>query len=403
MINDDFIANIKPEYEPKNLYVKKGDKTYKITIILHLDYISLNISELYKLSQTYVIKLNLKQIKAKHISFSKILSLEEFKNIVIDNIDKKAINITKISEYIIRFELTKYSVHFGLTKKKISNNEILENINIRMEKYEQKLFELEIIKKLKQEIDEIKKKCEILNEENKKLQKKNIEKEKEKEINDKNKELLDLKQELKEIKTYIEKFKIDEVKPLWSKKFSFRYEKEKRKKIEIICKDMNNIISENEEKNGNDIFNENISHYKIDIFAEKDNSIGKKRGRNNNSKTRYDFFGNRNIKRYLTERKSNIKSLENISEESDKSNSFQERNQTDYNIKENENNNYYEKILINKKIFTKKIQKFEFDKRLKKYNIIGNTLSRNNSSKFKTPTKLNDRSSYSEQKKIHNQ
>ena len=158
MINDDFIANIKPQYEPKNLYVKKGDKTYKITIILHLDYISLNISELYKLSQPYVIKLNLKQIKAKHISFSKILSLEEFKNIVIDNIDKKAINITKISEYIIRFELTKYSVHFGLTKKKISNNEILENINIRMEKYEQKLFELEIIKKLKQEIDEIKKK-----------------------------------------------------------------------------------------------------------------------------------------------------------------------------------------------------------------------------------------------------
>ena len=298
MINDDFIANIKPEYEPKNLYVKKGDKTYKITIILHLDYISLNISELYKLSQTYVIKLNLKQIRAKHISFSKILSLEEFKNIVIDDIDKKAINITKISEYIIRFELTKYSVHFGLTKKKISNNEILENINIRMEKYEQKLFELEIIKKLKQEIDEIKKKCEILNEENKKLQKKNIEKEKEKEINDKNKELLELKKELKEIKTYIDKFKIDEVKPLWSKKFSFRYEKEKRKKIEIICKDMNNIISENEEKNGNDIFNENISHYKIDIFAEKDNSIGKKRGRNNNSKTGYDFLRNRNIKRY---------------------------------------------------------------------------------------------------------
>ena len=179
MINDDFVGNIKPEDEPKKFHVKIGDKSYEIAIIIDSDYMCINLSEVNNFSQTYGIKLNLKQIKAKHISFSKILSLLEFRKIVVDNINKKTINITKISEYIIRFELTKYRVNFGLTKKKISDNEIFKNINFRMEIYEQKILEFEIINKLKHEIDEIKKNCEILNVEIKKLKKENIEKEKE--------------------------------------------------------------------------------------------------------------------------------------------------------------------------------------------------------------------------------
>ena len=232
MINDDFVGNIKPEDEPKKFYVEIGDKIYEIAIIIDSDYICINIYEVNKFSQIYGIKLNLKQIKAKHISFSQLLSLQEFRKIVVDSINKKTINITKISEYIIRFELTKYCVNFGLTKKKISDNEIFKNINIRMEKYEQKLLEFEIIKKLKHETDEIKKICEILNVEIKKLKKENIEKEKEKEkeINYNNEELLEFKQEMKEIKNYIEKLKNEEVKPLWTKNLVLDTKRKKGKK-----------------------------------------------------------------------------------------------------------------------------------------------------------------------------
>ena len=400
MINDDFVGNIKPEDEPKKFHVEIGDKIYEITIIIDSDYICINVSEVNKFSQIYGIKLNLKQIKAKHISFSKLLSLQEFRKIVVDSINKKTINITKLSEYIIRFELTKYRVNFGLTKKKISDNEIFKNINFRMEIYEQKILEFEIINKLKHEIDEIKKNCEILNVEIKKLKKENIEKEKEKEINYNNEELLELKQEMKEIKNYIEKLKNEEVKPLWSKKFSFRYEKEKRKKIEIICRDMNNIISENEEKNCNDIFKEYNSHYKIDNFEEKENSIDKKRERNNNSNNGYDFYRYGNLKKNLTSRKLNMKSLENISEESTKSNSFHDRIQTDYNIKEDENIKYFEKVLINNKIPTSKIPHIN---RNNQYNNNTNSLNRNNFRKLIKKTKLKNRTSYSEQKEIHTQ
>ena len=398
MINDDFVGNIKPEDEPKKFYVKIGDKNYEIAIIIDSDYMRINLSEVNNFSQTYGIKLNLKQIKAKHISFSKILSLLEFRKIVVDNINKKTINITKFSEYIILFELTKYRVNFGLTKKKISDNEIFKNINFRMEIYEQKILEFEIINKLKHDIDEIKKNCEILNVEIKKLKKENIEKEKE--INYNNEELLELKQEMKEIKNNIEKLKNEEVKPLWTKKFSFRHEKEKRKKIEILCsRDLNNIISENEEKNCNDIFKEYNSHYKIDNFEEKENSIDKKRERNNNSNNGYDFYRYGNLKKHLTSRKLNMKSLENISEESAKSNSFHDRIQTDYNIKEDENIKYFKKVLINNKI----LKQNTHINRINQYNTNTNSLNRNNFRKLIKKTKLKNRTSYSEQKEIHTQ
>ena len=47
----------------------------------------------------------------------------------------------------------------------------------------------------------------------------------------KRKELLNLKQEFQVIKNFIEKPKNNEVKPIWTKKFSFKWENEKRKKI----------------------------------------------------------------------------------------------------------------------------------------------------------------------------
>ena len=263
-MKDDFVDNIKIEDEPKNFYFQKAGKIYKITIFLLTDNISLIISETNKFSQIYGIKLNLKQIKAKHISFSKLLSLQEFIKIVKDNNEQKAINITKISEYIIRFELTKYSVYFGLTKKEISNDKILENINIIKEKYEQKLSESNKTKKLIQEIDEIKKTNKILIEENEKLKEIIfLEEKNKKEANNKDKEILELKQELEEIKNFIEKFKNNEVEPIWAKTISFKEKFEKKNKLDITCKEINNIISKNN------------NYYKINIFEQKQNYIDK--------------------------------------------------------------------------------------------------------------------------------
>ena len=346
-MKDDFVDNIKIEDEPYNFYFQKAGKIYKITIFLLTDNISLIISETNKFSQIYGIKLNLKQIKAKHISFSKLLSLQEFIKIVKDNNEQKAINITKISEYIIRFELTKYSVYFGLTKKEISNDKILENINIIKEKYEQKLSESNKTIKLIQEIDEIKKTNKILIEENEKLKEIIfLEEKNKKEANNKDKEILELKQELEEIKNFIEKFKNNEVKPIWTKTISFTEKFEKKNKLDITCKEINNIISKNN------------NYYKINIFEQKQNYIDKQEVKNNKNKIGNDFHGKaKEKKRNLSERKFENNFLENISEEYDKINPIQERIQTDYNIKEEENNKHHDKASTNKKTTTKKIVK----------------------------------------------
>ena len=349
------------------------------------DNISLIISETNKFSQIYGIKLNLKQIKAKHISFSKLLSLQEFIKIVKDNNEQKAINITKKSEYIIRFELTKYSVYFGLTKKEISNDKILENINIIKEKYEQKLSESNKTKKLIQEIDEIKKTNKILIEENEKL----MEEKNKKEANNKDKEILELKQELEEIKNFIEKFKNNEVEPIWAKTISFKEKFEKKNKLDITCKEINNIISKNN------------NYYKINIFEQKQNYIDKQEVKNNKNKIGNDFHGKaKEKKRNLSERKFENNFLENISEEYDKNNPIQERIQTDYNIKEEKKNKCYCKVLRNKKTTTKKTAKNKSPER-KNYNTNTNHSTRNNSIKFITPTKANNRSSDSEEKSTY--
>ena len=115
-------STIETEDEPiKEIFdVEQADKNYKLIILLYLDYMSIEISEINKFMQIYqIIKLNLEDIKRKHISFSKFSSISEFRDIVKDSIDNKTIIITKTSENIIKFELTKYSVFFELTKKKI--------------------------------------------------------------------------------------------------------------------------------------------------------------------------------------------------------------------------------------------------------------------------------------------
>ena len=389
-MKDDFVDNIKIEDEPKNFYFQKAGKIYKITIFLLTDNISLIISETNKFSQIYGIKLNLKQIKAKHISFSKLLSLQEFIKIVKDNNEQKAINITKKSEYIIRFELTKYSVYFGLTKKEISNDKILENINIIKEKYEQKLSESNKTKKLIQEIDEIKKTNKILIEENEKLKEIIfLEEKNKKEANNKDKEILELKQELEEIKNFIEKFKNNEVEPIWAKTISFKEKFEKKNKLDITCKEINNIISKNN------------NYYKINIFEQKQNYIDKQEVKNNKNKIGNDFHGKaKEKKRNLSERKFENNFLENISEEYDKNNPIQERIQTDYNIKEEENNKCYCKVLTNKKTPKEKTAKNKSPER-KNYNTNTNYSTRNNSIKFITPTKANNTSSNSEEKSTY--
>ena len=92
--------------------------------------------------------------------------------------------------------------------------------------------------------------------------------------------------------------------------------------------------------------------------------------------------------------------MENISEEYNKINPIQERIQTDYNIKEEENNKHHDKASTNQKTTTKKIVKNKLIER-KNYNTNTNYMTRNNSIKFITPTKVNNISSDSEEKSTY--
>ena len=378
-------STIEKEEEPiKEIFdIKQADKNYKLIILLYLDYISIEISDINKFMQTYeIIKLNLEAIKNKHISFSKFSSLQEFRDILKDSIDDETITISKTSKNIIRFELKKFSVFFELIKKRISSEEIIENLSIEMEKFNQKLSEFEITRKMKDEMDE---KIKNLNEENKKLREE-IKYIKEDNII-KRKELLNLKQEFQVIKNFIEKPKNNEVKPIWTKKFSFKWENEKRKKLEIISKDINNIISENEEKNKRDTLKKINNYYKIEIFEHRENFIDKKKAGNVNNQNRYNSHRK-------TPKRNNTKhrirnSLKNILEESANINSFQERTLNNFNLKKD----------LNNKLNTKKLIKIENNfgkitntKTIKRINIFNtNKLTRNNSKQFITPIKEIDR------------
>jgi len=378
-------STIETEDEPiKEIFdIKQADKNYKLIILLYLDYISIEISDINKFMQTYeIIKLNLEAIKNKHISFSKFSSLQEFRDILKDSIDNETITISKTSKNIIRFELKKFSVFFELIKKRISSEEIIENLSIEIEKFNQKLSEFEITRKMKDEMDE---KIKNLNEENKKLREE-IKYIKEDNII-KRKELLNLKQEFQVIKNFIEKPKNNEVKPIWTKKFSFKWENEKRKKLEIISKDINNIISENEEKNKRDTLKKINNYYKIEIFEHRENFIDKKKAGNVNNQNRYNSHRK-------TPKRNNTKhrirnSLKNILEESANINSFQERTLNNFNLKKD----------LNNKLNTKKLIKIENNfgkitntKTIKRINIFNtNKLTRNNSKQFITPIKEIDR------------
>ena len=378
-------STIETEDEPiKEIFdIKQADKNYKLIILLYLDYISIEISDINKFMQTYeIIKLNLEAIKNKHISFSKFSSLQEFRDILKDSIDNETITISKTSKNIIRFELKKFSVFFELIKKRISSEEIIENLSIEMEKFNQKLSEFEITRKMKDEMDE---KIKNLNEENKKLREE-IKYIKEDNII-KRKELLNLKQEFQVIKNFIEKPKNNEVKPIWTKKFSFKWENEKRKKLEIISKDINNIISENEEKNKRDTLKKINNYYKIEIFEHRENFIDKKKAGNVDNQNRYNSHRK-------TPKRNNTKhrirnSLKNILEESANINSFQERTLNNFNLKKDLNNKLSAKKLIK---IENNFGKITNTKTIKRINIFNtNKLTRNNSKQFITPIKEIDR------------
>ena len=177
---DEVIMETKFESTRKTFYIKQGETNYKFIILLYFNYISFKVSEMNKFMQSYEINLNLEQIKEKHITFSKLSSLQEFLDIIIEDINKKAIFIYKKTENKIKIEFKKYSVSFELNKENINMNKIVENINITIQKYDTKISNLETNfdkvskenKLMKKEIDELKKNNEVLVEKNKNFKKK---------------------------------------------------------------------------------------------------------------------------------------------------------------------------------------------------------------------------------------
>ena len=269
----------------KAFYINQVYKNYKLTIESNSDNITLNISEINKIMQTYKIKLNLEQIKEKHDTFSNINNCQEFFDIIKDNIEKKGIFIKKQSENLIRFEFKKNSIIFELTKENIDLNKLVENINIMNDKYNIKISDLEnkLIrtfnenKYMKNEIDELKKTNKILfnniiklkekinnihksnNNKNQDLNERFIEKEKMEKNEEikRNDEILKLIKDIQEIKKMLYDLK--------NKKINLR--------LESLEKNINQFIINKNEKESQKNCLENLNKNIYNIYAkEKENS-----------------------------------------------------------------------------------------------------------------------------------
>ena len=280
----------------ETFYIKQVNKTYKLAISFNSEYITLNISEINKFMLSYEIILSLKEIKEKHDTFSKINSLQEFFDIIKDNIDKKGIFINKQSENLIRFEFKKNSIIFELTKEQINLTKLLENINIMNDKNNKKISDFENKldriynenKYMKNEIDELKRTNENLvkNINNLKEEIKNINKNilefnnnKIQDLNERfiKKEKMKKKEEIK-IKEEILKLTKDNQE---IKKMSYGLNSNKDNlKLESLEKNINRFIMNKKEKerqknywknlntniNNNNIFSEEKRNSKINII-----------------------------------------------------------------------------------------------------------------------------------------
>ena len=372
-------------------YIQQEEKKYRLIVVLSSYFMYLELSDIIEFKQSYEIKLNLELIKKEHKTFSEINSLEEFKKILQDSIEKKEVIITKTSEQIIRFELKKNSIFFELKKKKnniegLINNlyiEISKNIEISSE-LNKKYNEASVNNKiLKEEMNMIKKNNEILFQENKKLKdeiKLMKQKEKLKEYYYNTiKELYNtIKDEIKrqeEINQYenekIEKLKNEAINHILKKKNSFLNSKEIRKdkyiKYEEESKNNISISKENLLKKikGTNTKN-NIRNGHYTVYRQKN------LGRNINNTERNLF----NDSLYSTAEKSRItkdlsqKKLKNVS-----------------NIKLKENSNSH------KNNFMKNEIGMINNKQLKSNNINTNSCSKRlnsiNSKSFTTPINLN--------------
>ena len=250
-------------------YIQQEEKKYGLIVVLSSYFMYLELSDIIEFMQSYEIKLNLELIKKEHKTFSEINSLEEFKKILQDSIEKKEVIITKTSEQIIRFELKKNSIFFELKKKKnniegLINNlyiEISKNIEISSE-LNKKYNEASVNNKiLKEEMNMIKKNNEILFQENKKLKDeiklmKQKEKLKEYYYNTIKEVYNTIKDEIKrqeEINQYenekIEKLKNEAINRILKRKNSFLNSKEIRKDKYIKYEEFKKIKGTNTKNN----------------------------------------------------------------------------------------------------------------------------------------------------------
>ena len=74
-------------------YIQQEEKKYRLIVILSSYFMYLELSDIIDIIWFYEIKLNLELIKKEHETFSEINSLEEFKKILQDSIEKKEVII----------------------------------------------------------------------------------------------------------------------------------------------------------------------------------------------------------------------------------------------------------------------------------------------------------------------
>ena len=158
----------KEKITPKTISIAEKDDTKKLNIMIEKDYIIFKIEYQDPLLKKYSGKYSLNDIKLFHKMFSSILSFNEFLDYIIKLSKDKKISIQKEEEFLFlnletEYLLTNYNIRIKLIKEELDVESNLINVFNQMKGLKN------IIKKLKDEINEKNHDITKLNEENNNL------------------------------------------------------------------------------------------------------------------------------------------------------------------------------------------------------------------------------------------
>ena len=333
----------KEKTTPKTILIAEKDDTKKLNIMIEKDYIIFKIEYQDPLLKKYSGKYSLNDIKLFHKMFSSILSFNEFLDYIIKLSKDKKISIQKEEEFLFlnletEYLLTNYNIRIKLIKEELDVESNLINVFNQMKGLKN------IIKKLKDEINEKNHDITKLTEENNnlKIEIKKGEEKLEKIQQDNNniaEEIFKLKENLKkEINDLKENFnkEINDLKEMYNNDINNLeneiqiFKNEKEKDIKENPKEYIKVENEEKEKDEDD---DNIS------IKEDDNNerMEEEKGDDNKNINSIDFDEENENNKDINEEYKKFNSFDNNIIMINKNDNYIINN-NNYNIKEKEEN-----------------------------------------------------------------